>query len=106
MRGKRRLPIILSKTADVAADDNAAACGRPRLARSSSTKHSHFRTSKGQAQRQAQRQRQGQGQGQDEDEDEDDKNNEKECGSAAIKKTFFQWEASRIGVAYLSALES
>jgi hypothetical protein len=72
----------------VAADENVAASGRARLTRSV-VKHSHFYTSKGQAQCEYE----------DEDEDED-----KEGRVEAIKK-LFQWEASRLGLAYLSASE-
>jgi hypothetical protein len=72
----------------VAADGNVAASGRARLT-SSATKHSHFYTSKGQAQ----------GENEDEDEDEDE-----EFRAEALKK-LFQWEASRLGLAYLSASE-
>ena len=70
----------------VAADENVAASGRARLTRSV-VKHSHFYTSKGQAQCEY------------EDEDEDE-----EGRVEAIKK-LFQWEASRLGLAYLSASE-
>ena len=70
-----------------AADEDEAASGRAHLARNA--KRSHFHTSKGQEQEE------------DEDEDED----EDEEGRAEAIKQLFQWEARRLGLAYLSESE-
>jgi hypothetical protein len=70
-----------------AADENEVASGRVRLARNA--KRSHLHTSKGQDQEN------------DEDKDED----EDEEGRAEAIKKLFQWEARRLGLAYLSASE-
>ena len=71
-----------------AADENVPSNGPAGRTRSQ-TDHSHFRTSKGRDHLQ------------DEEEDEEDE----EGGSDACIRKLFQWEASRRGLAYLSASE-